>query len=57
MDSAALTRAFDPVFTTKDRGRGLGLATVYGIVSQSGSHASVDSRPGAGTTFTVSLRE
>jgi PAS domain S-box-containing protein len=56
MDAETMARVFEPFYSTKgDSGTGLGLATVHGIVSQSGGRLGLDSAPGAGTTFSVFL--
>jgi two-component system cell cycle sensor histidine kinase/response regulator CckA len=56
MDEATRAQVFDPFFTTKgDSGTGLGLASSYGIVKQSGGRLSCDSQPAAGSRFHIDL--
>lgn len=55
LDAATRERVFEPFFTTKEHGSGLGLSTVYSIVTQAGGSVTVDSREGQGATFSVRL--
>ncbi|HEY3308558.1 MAG TPA: PAS domain S-box protein [Desulfuromonadaceae bacterium] len=55
IDPAIITRLFDPYFTTKSKGSGLGLASVYSIVNRHNGYVTVDSHPGEGATFAMYL--
>jgi two-component system, cell cycle sensor histidine kinase and response regulator CckA len=57
MERETLTHLFEPFFTTKDvgSGTGLGLASVYGIVKQSGGYVFAESSPGQGACFRILL--
>jgi two-component system cell cycle sensor histidine kinase/response regulator CckA len=59
METAVLERLFEPFFTTKEmgKGRGLGLAAVYGIVKQNGGFIFADSQPGHGSVFSIYFPE
>ncbi|MFW8600886.1 PAS domain S-box protein [Desulfobacterota bacterium M19] len=55
MPSEVSSRIFDPYFTTKEKGNGLGMAVTHSVIRKHGGHILVDSRPGVGTTFTIYL--
>jgi two-component system, cell cycle sensor histidine kinase and response regulator CckA len=57
MDAQTLQRVFEPFFSTKFQGRGLGMAAVYGIVHNHGGHVAIASQPGLGTKVTLYLPE
>ena len=55
MSRATLRRAFEPFFTTRPRGTGIGLAVVREVAERHGAKLTVTSRPGRGTTFTLTF--
>lgn len=55
MDEKMKSRIFEPWFTTKEFGTGLGLSVVYGVVQSHGGFINLESEPGRGTSFTISL--
>lgn len=55
IDSESLDKIFDPYFTTKENGSGLGLAVAYSVIKNHDGQISVESQPGAGTTFHLYL--
>ena len=55
MSQEVQAHLFEPFFSTKGNGSGLGLSSVYGIVQQSGGHIVVDTQPGMGTMFQIYL--
>jgi len=55
IDKTSYDRIFDPYFTTKEKGSGLGLTTVYSIIKKHDGHITVESKPGKGTVFIIYL--
>ena len=56
MDEETRSRIFEPFFSTKGRGSGIGLAVVHRIVTEHGGTLRASSRPGQGTTFRLELK-
>ncbi|MBN1201388.1 MAG: response regulator [Anaerolineae bacterium] len=55
MDSQTVNHLFEPFYSTKENGTGLGLSTSYGIIESHGGNIQVESKPGAGSCFTIWL--